>query len=292
LSAPGANVDFRRSAGGAHVGISIAAFGTQVEPHMADALRMRMLIVDDEPLAREKIRDLVKLDPELEIAGECTNGLEALAAIQELRPDLLLLDVQMPEVGGFTVLEALKDEVMPLVIFVTAYDQYAVRAFEFHALDYLLKPFDRERFEAAIGRAKAHVRREQNGSLDQRILALLEQLKAETKYIERLVVKAGGRVFFLETKEIDWIEAEGNYVNIHTPKKSFLLRETISNLEAQLDPKHFVRIHRSSIVRIDRIQELQTWSHGEYRVILYGGTELTLSRNYRDNLQSLLGNNL
>ncbi len=253
---------------------------------------MRMLIVDDEPLAREKIRDLVKLDPELEIAGECTNGLEALAAIQELRPDLLLLDVQMPEVGGFTVLEALKDEVMPLVIFVTAYDQYAVRAFEFHALDYLLKPFDRERFEAAIGRAKAHVRREQNGSLDQRILALLEQLKAETKYIERLVVKAGGRVFFLETKEIDWIEAEGNYVNIHTPKKSFLLRETISNLEAQLDPKHFVRIHRSSIVRIDRIQELQTWSHGEYRVILYGGTELTLSRNYRDNLQSLLGNNL
>ncbi|MGI8997943.1 MAG: LytR/AlgR family response regulator transcription factor [Pyrinomonadaceae bacterium] len=292
MSAPGANVDFRRSAGGAHVGISIAAFGTQVEPHMADALRMRMLIVDDEPLAREKIRDLVKLDPELEIAGECTNGLEALAAIQELRPDLLLLDVQMPEVGGFTVLEALKDEVMPLVIFVTAYDQYAVRAFEFHALDYLLKPFDRERFEAAIGRAKAHVRREQNGSLDQRILALLEQLKAETKYIERLVVKAGGRVFFLETKEIDWIEAEGNYVNIHTPKKSFLLRETISNLEAQLDPKHFVRIHRSSIVRIDRIQELQTWSHGEYRVILYGGTELTLSRNYRDNLQSLLGNNL
>jgi len=253
---------------------------------------MRMLIVDDEPLAREKIRDLVKLDPELEIAGECTNGLEALAAIQELRPDLLLLDVQMPEVGGFTVLEALKDEVMPLVIFVTAYDQYAVRAFEFHALDYLLKPFDRERFEAAIGRAKAHVRREQNGSLDQRILALLEQLKAETKYIERLVVKAGGRVFFLETKEIDWVEAEGNYVNIHTPKKSFLLRETISNLEAQLDPKHFVRIHRSSIVRIDRIQELQTWSHGEYRVILYGGTELTLSRNYRDNLQSLLGNNL
>jgi len=198
----------------------------------------------------------------------------------------------MPEVGGFAVLEALKDEVMPLVIFVTAYDQYAVRAFEFHALDYLLKPFDRERFEAAIGRAKAHVRREQNGNLDQRILALLEHLKAETKYIERLVVKAGGRVFFLETKEIDWIEAEGNYVNIHTPKKSFLLREMISNLEAQLDPKQFVRIHRSAIVRIDRIQELQTWSHGEYRVILHGGTELTLSRNYRDNLQSLLGNNL
>lgn len=259
---------------------------------MADALRMRMLVVDDEPLAREKIRDLVKHDPELKIVGECGNGLEALAAIQELRPDLLLLDVQMPEVGGFGVLEALKDEVIPLVIFVTAYDQYAVRAFEFHALDYLLKPFDRERFEAAMGRAKNQFRREQNGSLDQRILALLEQLKAETKYVERLVVKTGGRVFFLETKEIDWIEAEGNYVNIHTPKKSFLLRETLSNLEAQLDPKQFVRIHRSSIVRIDRIQELQTWSHGEYRVILHGGAELTLSRNYRDNLQNLLGNNL
>ncbi|MGH9942268.1 MAG: LytR/AlgR family response regulator transcription factor, partial [Pyrinomonadaceae bacterium] len=147
-------------------------------------------------------------------------------------------------------------------------------------------------FEAAIRRAKSQLRQDRNGSLDQRIAALLDQLKAETKYVERLVVKAGGRVFFLDTKEIDWIEAEGNYVNIHTPHKSFLLRETISNLETQLDPKQFVRIHRSSIVRIDRIRELQTWSHGEYRVILHSGTELTLSRNYRDNLQSALGNNL
>ncbi len=253
---------------------------------------MRMLIVDDEPLAREKIRDLVKRDPELEIVGECANGAEALAAMQEQRPDLLLLDVQMPEVGGFAVLEALKSESLPLVIFVTAYDQYAVRAFEFHALDYLLKPFDRERFEAAIQHAKAQLRPRRSGHLDERILALLEQLKAETKYVERLVVKSGGRVFFLETKEIDWIEAEGNYVNIHTPKKSFLLRETISNLESQLDPKQFVRIHRSAVVRVDRIRELQNWSHGEYRVILHGGTELTLSRNYRDNLQGLLGNHL
>jgi two-component system LytT family response regulator len=181
---------------------------------------------------------------------------------------------------------------MPLVIFVTAFDHYAVHAFEVHALDYLLKPFDRERFQAAIDRAKTHLRRERNGNLDQRILALLKQIEAESKYLERLVVKTAGRVFFLPTDEIDWIEAEGNYVSVHTSKKAYLLRETISSLESQLDPKKFIRIHRSTIVNLSRIQELQSWSHGEYRVILYDGTELTLSRNYRENLQNALGNNL
>jgi two-component system LytT family response regulator len=261
--------------------------------------RIRVLVVDDEPLARDKIREMVRRDPEVEVVGECGSGAEALEAVREKSPDLLLLDVQMPELGGFEVLEALKgEERAPAVIFVTAYDQYAVRAFEVHALDYLLKPFDRERFETALGRAKAHLRGGDapapagSNGLDQRILDLLEQLRAEKRYAERVVVREAGRVFFLETDEIDWVEAEGNYINIHTAKKSHLLRETISGLEAQLDPRKFVRIHRSAIVNIGRIKELQPWTHGEYHVILRDGTRLTLSRNYRDNLRNVLGNSL
>jgi two-component system, LytTR family, response regulator len=263
---------------------------------MADATPIRVLVVDDEPLAREKVRTMVADDPEVELVGECANGAEAVAAVERERPDLLLLDVQMPEVDGFAVLEALKSGHMPQVIFITAYDQYAVHAFEVHALDYLLKPFDRDRFRAAVERAKADIRRQRgpNGDreLDERVRALLQHFEAESKYLARLVVKTGGRVFFLPVEEIDWIEAEGNYVNVHTPKKSYLLRETISSLETQLDPRQFVRIHRSTIVQIGRIRELQSWSHGEYRVRLHNGTELTLSRNYRENLQSVLGGSL
>jgi len=186
------------------------------------------------------------------------------------------------------VLEALGKDI-PRVIFVTAYDQYAVRAFEVHALDYLLKPFDQERFDISWQRARAQILRDRDGGTDQRILALLVEMKAGNKYLERLVIKTSGRIYFLETAEIDWIEAEGNYVSVHSAKKAHLLRETISSLEAQLDPKKFLRIHRSSIVRIDRIQELQPWFHGEYRIILQNGTQLTLSRNYRDKLQEALG---
>jgi two-component system LytT family response regulator len=256
---------------------------------MTDGKPIRVLLVDDEPLAREMIREMLKDDAEASVVGECVNGREAIEAIQEHDPDLIFLDVQMPEIGGFEVLEALKSVHVPHVIFVTAYDQYAVRAFEVHALDYLLKPFDRERFDSAWRRAKAHILSTRNGEMDQRILAILEELKAGSKYLERLVIKSGGRVFFLDTDDIDWIEAEGNYVSVHTGKKSHLLRETISSLEAQLDPKKFLRIHRSSIVKIDRIKELQPWFHGEYRVILLDGTQLTLSRNYRENLQEALG---
>jgi two-component system, LytTR family, response regulator len=256
---------------------------------MSDGKPIRALLVDDEPLAREMIREMLKDDSAAEVVGECVNGREAIEAIQEHNPDLIFLDVQMPEIGGFEVLEALKSVHMPHVIFVTAYDQYAVRAFEVHALDYLLKPFDRERFDSAWRRAKAHILATRNGDMDQRILAILEELKAGSKYLERLVIKSGGRVFFLDTDDIDWIEAEGNYVSVHTGKKSHLLRETISSLEAQLDPKKFLRIHRSSIVKIDRIKELQPWFHGEYRVLLMDGTQLTLSRNYRENLQEALG---
>lgn len=256
---------------------------------MVDSTHIRALLVDDESLAREMIREMLDDDKDVEIIGECVNGFEAVEVIEAEAPDLIFLDVQMPELGGFEVLEKIPKDRMPHVIFVTAYDQYAVRAFEVHALDYLLKPFDRERFQAAWQRAKSQIMREKNGALDQRIIALLEELKAGPKYLERLVIKSGGRVFFLDTDDIDWIEAEGNYVSVHTGKKSHLLRETISSLEAQLDPKKFIRIHRSSIVKMDRIQELQPWFHGEYKIIMQDGTQLTLSRNYRENLHEALG---
>src|SRR5258705_11442517 len=257
---------------------------------MTDSPLIRVLLVDDEPLAREMLREMLQGDPQVQIVGESCNGREALEAIRTESPDLIFLDVQMPEVGGFEVLASLGKEKIPYVIFVTAYDQYAVRAFEVQALDYLLKPFDQERFDVSWQRAKAQLLRDRNGGgMDQRILALLQELKAGKNYLERLVIKAAGRIYFLETSEIDWIEAEGSYVSVHSAKKAQLLRETISSLESQLDPKKFVRIHRSSIVRIDRIHELQPWFHGEYRIILQDGTQLSLSRNHRDKLQEALG---
>lgn len=255
---------------------------------MTESPLIRVLLVDDESLAREMLREMLQDDPQVIIVGESCNGREAVEAIRIHSPDLVFLDVQMPELGGFEVLEALGKDI-PRIIFVTAYDQYAVRAFEVHALDYLLKPFDQERFDISWQRARAQVLRDREGGTDQRILALLEEMKVGNKYLERLVIKANGRIYFLETSEIDWIEAEGNYVSVHSAKKSHLLRETISSLEAQLDPKKFLRIHRSAIVRIDRIQELQPWFHGEYRIILQNGTQLTLSRNYREKLQEALG---
>lgn len=259
---------------------------------MAEASPLRVIIVDDELLARQIIREMLSDDPDIAIVAECVNGSDAIEAIQTHQPDLVFLDIQMPETAGFEVLDALNGRHMPIVIFVTAYDQYAVRAFEYHALDYLLKPFDSERFHNAVSRAKAQTRRDRNGELDKRILALLQALKSESKYVERLVIKNGGRVFFLESSEIDWVEAEGNYVRLHTGKRSHMLRETIGSLEEQLDPKRFLRVHRSTIVKLDSIRELQPWFHGEYHIILHNGTKLTLSRNYREQLQSVLGKSL
>src|SRR5687768_16109648 len=187
---------------------------------MSDATRIRALVVDDEPLARAMIREMLESDSEVEIVGECANGRDAIEAIKSASPDIVFLDIQMPEIGGFEVLESLEPQTHPYVIFVTAFDQYAVRAFEVHALDYLLKPFDQERFDVSWRRAKEQIVRERNGGADQRILALLEELKAGNKYLERLVIKAAGRIYFLETTEIDWIEAEGNYVSVHSAKKT------------------------------------------------------------------------
>jgi len=256
---------------------------------VTNATSIRALVIDDEPLAREMIREMLEGDPEVEIIGECASGREAVEAIRAMAPDLIFLDIQMPELGGFEVLESLKSDNVPYIIFATAYDQYAVRAFEVHALDYLLKPFDRERFEVAWKRAKTLIREEKVSQRDEHILALLEELKAGPKYLERLVIKTEGRVFFLDIDEIHCIESEGNYVRVYNGRKTYLLRETISGLESQLDPKKFLRIHRSSIVRIDKIKELQPWFHGEYHVVLENGKQLTLSRNYRANLQEAVG---
>ncbi len=249
--------------------------------------RIRTLIVDDEPLARERLVDLLVGDTEIEIVGESGNGLAAVAAIDEHKPDLIFLDVQMPELDGFAVLEAIEER--PVIVFVTAYDQYALRAFEVHALDYLLKPFDRERFDKALQRAKHQIARERAGAVNQELVALLADLKARPKPLERLVIKAGGRVFFLRADEIDWIEAAANYVKLHVGKESHLLRETINGLAAKLDPEKFLRIHRSIIINLERIKELQPWFHGDYVVIMQDGTQLISSRNYREQLRKLLG---
>jgi two-component system LytT family response regulator len=252
-------------------------------------VKIRTLIVDDEPLGRERIRTLLADDPEIEVTGECPDGRRAIAAIERFRPDLIFLDVQMPEVDGFAVLDAIAGERMPAIIFVTAYDRYAVQAFEVHALDYLLKSFDRERFQAALQRAKEGIRRSKEGFLNERLAGLLEDLQARQERLTRLVVKSAGRIVFLRVEEIDWVEAADNYVRIHAGRESHLIRETLQSLESRLNPENFLRIHRSTLVNLDRIRELQPIFHGDYLVKLNDGTQLTLSRNYREKLLEPLG---
>ncbi|HEX8072788.1 MAG TPA: LytTR family DNA-binding domain-containing protein [Pyrinomonadaceae bacterium] len=253
--------------------------------------RLRALIVDDEPFARERVRRLLAADEEIEIVGECADGLAAVRAVAEYAPDLLFLDIQMPGKDGFAVLEELGRARAPVVIFLTAYDQYAVRAFEACALDYLLKPFDEERFERALARAKAQLRRADGGEAAEPTAALMEPASSARgpAPLERVVVKTGGRIFFLKTSEVDWIEAYGNYVRLHTGATAYLLREPLSSLEAQVDPRRFLRIHRSALVNVERIREMQPMFHGQYIVILHDGTRLTLSRRYRSKLQKSLG---
>jgi two-component system LytT family response regulator len=251
---------------------------------------IRALIVDDEPLARQRICTLLEAEPDVQIVGECTDGRQAVAAIEKLRPDLMFLDVQMPALDGFGVLDAVDTDDLPIVIFVTAYDSYAIRAFEVHALDYLLKPFDRERFRKALERAREQFARQQNAGSRKQLRELLHDVKAERKPLERLVIKTAGRVFFLRADEIDWIEAAGNYLRLHVGSETHLLRETMNSVETRLDADKFMRIHRSTIVNIERIKELQPWFHGDYVVILRNGTQLPLSRSYRQKMHELLGN--
>jgi two-component system LytT family response regulator len=258
------------------------------------------LIADDEPAAREGLRHLLRDDPEIVIAGECANGREAARAIRDAAPDLVFLDVQMPELDGFAVLREVGVEHAPAIVFVTAYDQYALRAFEVHAIDYLLKPFTDGRFRESLDRAKQQVRQGRLGELSQKLAALLDTYNdapapsataapRRRTYLERLAVKAHGKVTLLRADEIEWIDAEGDYVRIHVGKAWHLLRETMKNLETQLDPERFVRIHRSTIVNLEKVKELQPFFRGEYVVVLQNGTTLKLSRGYRDHFQTRLG---
>jgi two-component system, LytTR family, response regulator len=249
----------------------------------------RVVIADDEPLARERLRMLLADHSWVQIVAECQNGTEAVDAVTRLQPDLVFLDVQMPGSTGFEVIEAIGPERMPLVIFVTAFDKYALRAFDVHALDYLLKPFDRERFAQALARARDQLDRHTNGDFERRLLELVQDLKPAAPRLERFVIKSGGRVFFVRADEIDWIEAAGNYVKLHVGADAHLFRETMNALEAQLDPDTFFRIHRCHIVNIERVKELQPWFNGEYVVFLRNGTRLTLSRGYREKLQDRIG---
>jgi two-component system LytT family response regulator len=250
---------------------------------------IRTLIVDDEPLGRERIRSLLRHDPDIEVVGECGDGRQAIAAIDDLRPDLLFLDVQMPEIDGFAVLEAIRPARMPSIVFVTAYDRYAVKAFEVHALDYLLKSFDRERFQAAVGRAKDSVRRAREGQVTDRLAGLLESLQERQKFLTRILVRSSARIIFLPVDELDWAEAADNYVRLHAGKDVHLVRETLQAFAGRLDPATFLRIHRSTLVNVNRIRDLRPLFHGDYTVRLKDGTELTLSRRFRASLSEPLG---
>src|SRR5919112_753842 len=215
---------------------------------------IRVLIVEDEPPARRRLRALLARDAEVEVVGSCAGGAEALRVTREAAPDLIFLDVQMPRMDGFEFLRALKPGRLPLIIFVTAHDQYALQAFDVHALDYLLKPFDDERFGRALRRAKEHLRVRAEAAPGFRIQSLLDALRSESNRLDRVLVKADGRAFFVRTDEIDWVEAEGKYVRLHVGRQSYLLRAGISELELQLEPKKFLRIHRSTVVNVERIK--------------------------------------
>jgi two-component system LytT family response regulator len=242
---------------------------------------MRVLIIDDEPRARNFIRKLLLADTSVEIADECANGYEAIRAIKTKAPDLIFLDVQMPEIDGFMVLERLDHEEMPAVIFVTAYDRYALRAFEQHALDYLLKPFDQERFSRTLEHAKMRIS-ERKSAQHAAIAQLLASQQHRRNCLNRITVKRNGRILLLPTHDIDWIEAEDNYVLLHCGKDAYILRQTLSNIQNRLDPDIFIRVHRSAIVNIEALRELRLGFDGAYGVELKNGTKLRLSRGYRE----------
>jgi two-component system LytT family response regulator len=251
-------------------------------------MNIRVLIADDEPLARERLVDLVAAESDLQLVGQCANGNEALAAIRVQQPHLVFLDVQMPERDGFEVLAELAPEKMPAIIFVTAYDQFAIKAFDVHAVDYLLKPFDSERFQKALRRAREQIQNLQAGNINTQLNALLATLKPAPQAADRIAVKSSGAVVFVKMDELDWVEAADNYVQLHVGASSHLHRETLTALAETL-PSNFLRISRSSIVNVDRIKELQPLTHGDYSVLLANGTRLTLSRGYRENVKHLLG---
>jgi two-component system LytT family response regulator len=253
---------------------------------------VRTVIADDEQLARRKLRILLESEPAVQVVAECHDGRQTLAAIRACRPDLLLLDIQMPDLDGFQVLSEISSEDMPVVIFTSAYDQYAIRAFEAHALDYLLKPFDQGRLHQAVERARFELRQSQDREITHRIIQLLSQVNSDKKPVPefdgRLVIKTKGRIVFLSLDEIDWVEAAANYVRLNVGKESYLFRETISRTSERLNPNQFIRIHRSMIVNVRKIKELIPVNSGEYIVVLKSGKELSCSRGYRANVQHMI----
>lgn len=251
--------------------------------------KTRVVIVDDEPIAREGIRTQLAREPAVEIVAECGDGLEAVETIREFAPDLLFLDVQMPGMSGFEVMHAVGPDVVPAVIFVTAYDKYALQAFDVNAVDYLLKPFDTERFQKAFQRALIQIQRSTTATINENLKALLESIKPGARYLERLVVKSKGRIFFLPVAEIDWIESADNYVSLHAGRETHLIRETLTSLETKLNPEEFLRLRHAAIVNVKRIRELRPLFKGEYEIVLQNGTKLTSSRRYRRRLEELLG---
>ena len=266
---------------------------------MADRQNIRTLIVEDETVARQTIRLLLETDPDILITGECPNGVAAVEVMRKEMPDLLFLDVQMPGLNGFDVLKSLDQRHLPAIIFTTAFDQYAIKAFEVHALDYLLKPFDDERFQSALTHAKRIIMEERVGEASQQLLDLLERFSPESRprtleasgrrYLTRFMIRSGGRLTVVDVRDVEWIEAEGNYVSIHALGKSHLLREKISVLEEQLDPSMFARIHRSTIIRADMIKSMKPLFNGDHSVTMLDGREFTMSRTYRDRVLSALG---
>ena len=249
-------------------------------------MKIQTIVIDDEPLARERLLKLLRAEPDVEVVGEAKNGREGLELIRQLKPGLAFLDVQMPELDGFGVLAELKAEERPAVVFVTAFDKFALKAFEVHAVDYLLKPFDKERFQTALKRALEQIARSQPENVHEQLSALLQELRPAPQS-DRLAVKSDGRVVFVKVTDVDWVEAADNYVSLHVGKDTHLLRETMTNIEQRLPREQFIRISRSTIVNLERIKELQPLFHGEYSVILRDGTKLTLSRSHRDKLQQL-----
>ena len=251
--------------------------------------RIRTILVDDEPLARENLRLRLRDEIDVEVVGECANGPEAVDAIRRLRPDLLFLDIQMPGMNGFEVIDEVSPEELPVVIFVTAYDRYALDAFRVHALDYLLKPVEDERFANALRVARERIAEARRAGEGETVFQVPD---GRARFLDRLVIKARGRVFFLRTTQLDWSEADGDYSRLHVGQRSYLLRRTMSELEARLDPAVFIRVNRSSIVPLDRIEELTPESRGEYLIRLAGGVEVKLTRGYREKLEGILGDRL
>lgn len=256
---------------------------------------IRVLIVDDELLARRGIRRLLERETDFEIAGEAGNGQTAFAKIESEKPDLVFLDIQMPLANGFSLIEKTGAENLPEIVFVTAYDEHAIKAFEAGALDYVLKPIDPERFQKTLRRVRRRLSERQNSAIEPELIDFLRGLAAKTEtenaphaFLERIPVKESGRVFFIDAREIDWIGACGNYIEIHAGREKHLLRETMDGIESKLNPNDFLRIRRSTIVRIEKIKELHPLFNGEFAVILRDGTELASSRRYRKNLESIL----